>query len=356
MSKRSAKILKYVYSIEKNVPSFYRIIILSVLFMLVLSFRWNYQDPRILRDIVERPQIIAEKNDIHNYLLLVGHFRKDSIEGTIRTPFKYRIFAPLLASILPLPPLTSLNIVNLAFHLISLFALYRIMVLLKYSSYDQTIGLFLYICSYPLLMFGADGWNEPVSIGFILIGMYYLIKGRRNIVLLIIALGSLNNEKIIILVFFTLVYEWKHKYFTTMATGPFIYIATQVIIRYWSNRFLVNNASIENFPLGYVWFPSIHHIYYNFILRWRNYPSALATFGFVGIGTVIFLKQKLYRVYPEYVPFVFGFYSSMILYIYAITTAVASGRLLWYIYPFSIILTVKMLQHFHNSYDKVICD
>lgn len=99
-------------------------------FVVVLSVQWNYSDAGMLSALVEKPILTyptgsvatGEKktHDIYNYSFLVRYFKGESLENPVITPFRYRILAPYLASYLPFAPLTSLNIINVLFHLTAL--------------------------------------------------------------------------------------------------------------------------------------------------------------------------------------------------------------------------------------------
>ena len=57
---------------------------------------------------------IKELGDAGQYISIVQYFRGNLGVEALEVPFTYRPLVPLVASILPLDPMTSINLVNLA--------------------------------------------------------------------------------------------------------------------------------------------------------------------------------------------------------------------------------------------------
>jgi hypothetical protein len=150
-----------LYSFERTATPFRSTLVLALLLIAVLSIRWNGHDPDALMSVTENSSIYRSGHDISNYIRLVESFRGDQPEQVISQPFRYRISAALLPSIIPTDPLTALNIINVLFHLRSIICLISILGHYRFTPFEQITGVFIYICSYPMVFYGAVGWNDP---------------------------------------------------------------------------------------------------------------------------------------------------------------------------------------------------
>lgn len=338
----------------KLFPSSISILVLFTLFALIISVRWDYHDPEIFRNIVEKPQIDNPSFDIYNYAKLVSHFRGEDYEGGIIKPFRYRLFHPYIASFLPFTALKSLQIINVIFHALACVFIYLVLNELRFNKYERYLGVFLYIFSYPMMMYGSVGWNEPVSIAFIIIGIYFVLTRKLLLVSILLILGSLNNEKVILLLIFSLIYEYIYGKKHHIIFYSALYILTQIFIRIIESFGLYNSMLNYDYVLDHSWMPSISWIIYNLIERWQNYPSIILTFGFVGFGSILFFKHYKLIHNRKFLPFIYGYYSAILMYLFSISVAVSSGRLLWYIYPFAIVLTVQAYHQKKELYSETL--
>ncbi len=284
-------------------------------------------------------------HDIYNYTLLVRYFKGESLENPVIPPFRYRILAPFLAAYLPFSPLTSLNIINVLFHLAALLFLTFIFQWHHFSSFERNAGLLIYIVSYPMIMFGSTGWNEPVAIGFICAGIYFVIRNMKLLLIMTILLGSINNEKIVLLVVFAAAYSWSHGRIKDAILYALVTMLVQYLLRVIDYGVLFGGDNINRNLAPFSWYPQLGYIKLNLITRWSNYPSSILTFGLIGLFSLRFIQQRLYFRYKEFIPYAIGFSVACAMYAYGITTAYASGRILWYIYPFGIVLTLQYLRH-----------
>jgi hypothetical protein len=196
-----------------------------------------------------------------------------------------------------------------------------------------------------MIMFGSTVWNEPVAIGFICAGMYFVIRDKKLLLILTILLGSINNEKIVLLVVFAAAYCWSHGRIKDVILYALVTILVQNLLRVIDYGVLFGGENINRDIAPFSWYSQLGFIKLNLITRWSNYPSSMLTFGLIGLLSLRFIQQRLYNRYREFIPYVIGFMAACAMFIYGITTAYASGRILWYIYPFGIVLTLQYLRH-----------
>jgi hypothetical protein len=187
-----------------------------------------------------------------------------------------------------------------------------------------------------MLMYGAVGWNEPVALGLLMAGLYHIIKKDRLVLVLIVIMGTLNNEKILLLLIFNFAYEIiiTKNYFTFYLVALFVLVQISLIRS--DILFENSNTVIYDPSLNYDWKPSFAWLESNLFDRWRTYPGAILTFGLVGTGVIIYIKNVRYKINRELLPYVIGFMASISMFLFNLTIAISSGRILWYIYPFAI--------------------
>ncbi len=154
-----------------------------------------------------------------------------------------------------------------------------------------------------MVFYGAVGWNEPVSLGFILLGVSAVLKERKILLAAVIIAGTFNNKKIIMLILFSLVYLYKNGdwIFGFVLVG--LYIIFQLFLRTEIGFPKIDPPGYSTHTSFYSWVPSREQVRYNLMGQWRNYPNAIVTFGIAGIGGLTYLLRGFARVVEESIPF-----------------------------------------------------
>lgn len=147
----------------------HKLILLLILLNIIALPRFNWRDlPQPLN------QFVGEKPfDVIQYEKYVEFFRgTKNVANELEGPFSYRPLVPLLASVLPFKPNTSINLINLFFLTLGLIYHLRLLRLFGFIENQIIIGVLLFILSFPMFYYATSGYIDGSLIGILTISAY----------------------------------------------------------------------------------------------------------------------------------------------------------------------------------------
>lgn len=329
--------MKLLFIEEHKVFIFF---ILFVSLTLVCIPRFDRADYGIIKKFVGSEDLYEGLPiDILIYKNYVEYFRGEKNEESVMPPYSYRVLVPFLASKLPFQPLTSINLVNLFFLYIGLISIYLTLCILKLNYLLSITGCILFIFSFPAFYYGTSGYIDATFVGLLSAIVYFILSKKYFLLMPIIIVTSLANEKAIILFPFLVSFLFAEE----KNLRKKIIIITSALTIYFLTSYLLRSFTPSNLQT-YYWIPESKYILQN-IFRPKTYLSFALTFGIPGIMTILsmffFSADKIKSILYFYI----GSLTSIILYLYSIISAWSDGRTLWTMYPFAIPVSVLLIEN-----------
>lgn len=289
---------------------------------------------------------IKELGDASQYISIVQYFRGDLGIEALAVPFTYRPLVPLVASILPFDPMTSINLVNLASMLICIVFMYKIFDYFGFSEAWKFLGGVLFVVSFPVFYYSTIGYIDASLICAITVGLYFVIEDKYGCLLITLCIGVFVKETIVILILVWVVYNVISKRFDLSEISRTILLIAAVYISY---RIAKNVIPLSQ---EYVWEPSVQSLFFN-IGRARTWLSFILSFGIPGFISVFlyWFRKDIFSSYRREVvlTMLIGLLLSLLLFVYSLLSAYADGRFVWVSYPFSVPLSLMIIKGFHNK-------
>ncbi|MFX1238539.1 MAG: glycosyltransferase family 39 protein [Promethearchaeota archaeon] len=162
----------------------------------------------LIRPLIETliPSIdFASMPDSEQYAKLVDFFRGTGDLDDVSNAWKIRLLVPLLASIIPLDPITSLNLISLVFNLLSVIIFYKLLERFQFNLKKRVLGTLMFVFAAPTIVLGFTPLTDTSGIFFILISLYIYQTFNRNIrndliLGIVIGIGVLARETVVFIV------------------------------------------------------------------------------------------------------------------------------------------------------------
>lgn len=322
-------------------------LILACLVLSALSLpRFDRRDAGFLSQVTS-PGVTGEYKlgDAKEYVAMTLYFRGEVDASELNAPWTYRPIIPFLASKLPLEAMTAINVINLAFALAAVFFLFALLRRLGVKFPFSIIGCFLFAASFPSFYYTTIGYLDPVLICLLTGGTYFLISRTWAGMTVIILFGAAVKETIVILIGLLAVHMLIEK--VLFSRKGFFLAAVSVL---FALCYLLARSIIPVDP-SVGWAPS-YELFLSNISRPRTWLSFLLTFSIPGVLAVTALLRmgaEWYRHrFREGAILASGFIVSIILFCYSIVSAYSDGRFIWTSYPFSIPLSMILLQDYFD--------
>ncbi|RME76505.1 MAG: hypothetical protein D6784_05700 [Chloroflexi bacterium] len=281
--------------------------------------------------------------DAAQYVAFTQYFRNNIPASDLIVPFVYRPLVPFVAAQLPFSPMTAINIINLLGLLGGLVFLDKLLSTLNISQRFQMLGNLMFVFSFPTFYYATIGYIDPVLIGFLILGTYFIFVEKWVFLIFVIGVGALAKETILLLLpvlttYLLITGKLWTKQGVSLPLGGLVYGLSIYLVRAYSP------VSVLNF----VWMPSMERFWFN-ILRPRSYISFLLTFGIPGILALsIFYPKNQHLILSRWrvitLPLIVGYLLSITLFFYSMFSAYADGRFIWTSYPFSIPLATIIME------------
>ncbi len=249
-------------------------------------------------------------------------------------PFCFRPLAPLIASVIPAPPLTALDILDLVSLLGTLFLLDHVMRRLGYEARARVVGGAVFAVSFPTLYYGAIGFVDPVAILSVTAFMACVLQERPMwLISLLAVLASLVKETNVAFSILPLAYH--------LARGrraPADLWPAAVLPVACAAAVLGVHALAPFRDPGFIWTFRLSSIREN-LIRPRTYVSLALTALVPALLAILALASGRARralAASEYYVLILGGALACAMYLYSITSAYTDGRIIWILYPFAI--------------------
>lgn len=314
---------------------------LALCLVLVTLPRFDRQDIGVRAMTGDARAAEGQVSDAAYYVAFVEYYRgAEHLSAALGPPFTYRPLVPFIASLLPAAPMTAINLVNEAFLLLALFALYGILADLKLERRLRLLGCALFVFSFPTFYYGAIGYVDPVLIGLLTVGTLAVLKERWALLAVVLLAGIAAKETILLLLPVAAAAmhfrggRREHK----LALLGITVLAIAMI-----------GALRSTAPFGgsYIWLPSAERLFDN-LSRPRAWLSFALTFGIPGVLSLYVIRFRGADWFAAHRPAIrtlgVGLLLSFGLFAFSLLSAYADGRFIWPSYPFTIPLAMLAAQ------------
>jgi hypothetical protein len=315
-------------------------LVFLVCFLIVISVRFNRNDLLVKRNL----------GDAAFYIGNVEYLRGERITHAMCAPFNERLLVTVLAAPLPFSPMTSINVVNVLFLLLSAYILYKILKLFELNESSVCIGLYMFVFSFPTFYYGTIGYIDSGVLLMIFVGTYAIYTGQHWLYLLAILLGTVAKEGIVLLVPVAAAFAYSRnqpRWYGYALVGLMLYFFVWGAVKYY-----VPNSH-GGTPLLF-WQPILWRIHDN-LTRPNAYISSLLSFGIPGFLCLAFFITKFKKVkgrLKEDLPLLTGFVGGCLLWFYSIFSAHTDGRFFWIMYCFPIAICLIWWERYGNPFLK----
>ena len=270
--------------------------------------------------------------DAEKYIAYVLYFRGEVGQEALKSPWAYRPLPTFLASLLPLKPMTAINLVNFIFLSLGLFYLMKTLALIGVAPAAIKLGGAMYVVSFPVFFYGSIGYIDPILVGMLCISQYLILKGRNILFFIFLILGAFVKEPYIIVLPAWLAYQYalpKRKYLPPFLIAGFAFIA------FLTTLYLIR--TITPVDPNYFWIPKKTYIDFN-LYRANSWITTMITLMPIGLIASWYCLKKntlLFRQ-ADTLSFAVGFVGSVAVLMYSFFTVYVDGRYIWIAYPFMI--------------------
>jgi len=258
----------------------------------------------------------------------------------LQPPFCYRPLGPYIASFLPFDEMTSLNILNVFWLILTLLTLQTITRTLGVSNNANYASLFLFVFSFPTFYYGTIAYIDPFLILFLAIGLLIIITEKWLLFPFLILIGVFVKEGIAILLPVALL----SGFIKIRSNRSALLYAIAGIIAYLVGSLITRAIfpSIEQ----YFWMPSLKRSLWN-LSRFRTIFSISVSLGIPGLLSTLLLMKTIFNrkttILPVYYLLFSGFFMSLVFCLFGFITVASDGRYIWPSYVFSIPLSAIYL-------------
>jgi len=304
---------------------------LLVCFLLVVSVRFNRNNLLVKRSLA----------DVAFYIGNVEFFRGEPAGVSLQAPFNERLLVTAVASLLPLEPMTAINVVNVAFLLTAVWFLYKLLNHFNLDSRFVWLGLYMFVLSFPTFYYSTIGYVDSGVLLMIFAGAYAVYKENHLLFLVAVILGTTAKEGVVVLIPVAVAYAFtRHnaRWYFTAAAGLVLYLVTWGLIK----KYMPNGHG--DTPVLY-WHPNSWRIGDN-LGRVQTYVSSILSFGTPGVLCCYFLLKSAGAIrgaWKDDLPLWAGMAGGYSLWLYTLFSAHTDGRFFWVTYCFPIVLSMLWL-------------
>lgn len=259
-------------------------------------------------------------------------------------PFRQRVLGPLLAAALPLPPLTSLDVLNLAALVLCLTGLDALLLCLGLSPLRRTAGLALFVVSFPVVFYATIGYVDPLVVTLLTLIAWALLTGRHGLAIALATAGFFVKEWI--LVAWPGIASVRHATASTRRFWAFELPA--LIVLAVVPGLLTGVAGPEGGGPGSDYWQASWSVFMANASRPRAWISGALGAGLPWLGAAAYAVRRA-RGWPS--PYsrttervlALGTVAVLALWVFAFLGVYADGRFPWMAYPFAIPMAVAAL-------------
>ena len=285
--------------------------------------------------------------DAGKYVATVDWIRGTDPREELYAPYSYRILFPLLAAPLPFDAMTSINILNLVFLMVTVLLLYRLQgCCLSIDKRSAQFGCALFVFSFPTFYYGTVGYIDPGFLFLLALGLNLVYSKIWWAVALTIGLGLLGKEGTIMLMPALGVALWQETRSWSRTVGWMSVAGGLWVIMWYGVRFLVPVAN------EFEWSITIDQFVRN-LSRPRSWLTLILSGGTLLLPFLLALWRRQVLPRPAmggiYAPLWTGLLVAVGYYMYAWTAAYVDGRMLWPILLFGIPIVVALTRRSESS-------
>ncbi len=333
----------------------YLLAVLLLLSIVALTMpRFNRQDLGTIAAYTSDGNPIKMNSDSTQYQLFTTYFRGKRGSGVLAAPYSYRPIVPLLASLLPLPANTAINVINILSLLVSCYVLYLILAFFGFTYRWRIVGCALFVYSFPLFYYGAITYIDPVLICAVTLATHFLLRRQWMALGITLLLGALVKETVFMMIPVTVAYLLINNEKPVRVVYISAFLSMMVVLPLLTVR--VISPHIFHTSSHYVWLPSHYWLCTN-LHRSRTVLAILLSFGlpgFLALGTLPWLlKPTAVEFRRQYGALLVGMLVSLVVLGYGVSSVFADGRYIWFAVPFTIPLAVRFISD--RSPQKAVC-
>lgn len=278
--------------------------------------------------------------DVRQYTSMVRTLRGEdaSLHGFEQpaAPFAYRFLLPAMASLVPAPALTALDLVNLLMLVVCILLLDSYLAAIGMERGQRVAGMLMFALSFPVFYYGATGRIDAGGLASMLLILAAHARGRSALLFASAFMAPLAKETTVLAIgMCVLVDVLERRPHTVRRSGMLIalFVAGSV-----ASRLIAPVSSTH------VWNPSVADTMTN-LLRPRAYLSSLLSFGVPGLLAAWHVRTTRRSMRA---PFERALMLSVLgccaVWMYSFVAAYTDGRFVWIAYPFLIPLAVLALR------------
>lgn len=298
-----------------------------ILLVFICLPRFNQNNFWIVKNIVGNNGHLGEYSiDTQNYIDIIEYIRGDDSKiDSISVPYIYRVLPLYLASLIPAPSLTSLNILNLISLIIALWIQIKTLEKLSINKGVIIILNLLFVLNFPTFYFGTSGVVDPFIIMMFYLSIYLIVNKKDILFILIIFLAALSKETAIILIPFYLFNRGFNKNSLIISILAFIIF---LIGTYLSRTIIELNSN-------YIWKMDYDNLLFN-LGRIRSYFSYVVSYLYFLPILFYFIRKRYFKTKIER-SLIVGIILGNMVFVYSFLAAYPDSRLIWIAYPFTLI-------------------
>ncbi|HAU67958.1 MAG TPA: hypothetical protein DCW52_06110 [Gammaproteobacteria bacterium] len=316
------------------------IILLAVLIALLIP-RFDRADRFGLDQFTTKGNpAIEHLADAKKYIDQIRYFRGEGGVELLKAPWVYRPIPALLATPIPLEPMTALNVVNFFALCIGLFYLVRVLQKLNLSNTTVFIGGLSFVASFPVFFYGSIGYVEPVLIAWLSVGLYAIFYQKHLLYFALLLTGAFVKDPFIISLPVWLFYQLFVAQKSWIKSIAIFVIAFAAFVGSLAVAREVSNAATD-----FYWLPSERTLEFN-VYRLRSWFSWALTLGPIGMLALAYVLKENFGLFrkPLDLTLAIGFAGAISVMIYSMFTVYVDGRYFWIAYPFMIPLGCRLIE------------
>lgn len=349
MGRLIENILLLVRTLAESSKTFYAAkITLCILVVLVALPRFDMNDTgiavatldEIVRDSSGAP-VMASSPDVCQYTSMVQTYRSQTPLQTPEAPFVYRVAIPYLASFVPAPALTALDLVNLAVLMMCVVLTDMLLLHQGMARHERLLGMAMFAVSFPVFYYGATGRIDSGGLALTLL-ICAAHAARRPLLLWgAIFIAPFAKETTIVAIVMCVSMELLERRDKAIWKSVFmiaLFAAGSIAL-----RMLVHS------PNSHLWVPSIKDTISN-LVRPRAYISSLLAFGVPGMLAFRYFMRVKFADWSVFVQAsALSVLACLGVWAFSFVSAYTDGRFVWIAYPFLIPIALLWLRRVDND-------
>ncbi|MFM2134330.1 MAG: hypothetical protein RL156_1611 [Bacteroidota bacterium] len=345
-------LLSVVRALAESTKTFYvtKIALCAVVVLVALP-RFDMNDTgiavatldEIVRDSSGAP-VMTSSPDVRQYISMVQSFRGEKPLQSPEAPFAYRWLMPYLASLIPLPAITALDVLNLAVLVICVLLTDMLLLHQGMARHERLIGMAMFTVSFPVFYYGATGRIDTGGLALTLLICAAHAARKPLLLWSAIFLAPFAKETTIVAIVMCISMEllegregarWQ----------SIIMIALFIAGTYVTRSFLQSGTT-------YLWIPSVKDTITN-LLRPRAYISSILAFGVPGVLACMYFVNVKFNDWSVFVKAsTLSVLACLGIWAFSFVSAYTDGRFVWIAYPFLIplaLLSLRRIEHHQRA-------